>query len=147
MAHCHEHGVAHRDVKPDNVVLKAAGGARLADFGVATSVNVRTGLVYERCRTTANVAPEVLWAGDVGYDGAMADVFALGVTFFATIHDRLPSIMERVADGVVMPRTADLSFDDDEPNAFQELLLSMMRENPLQRPTIQQVLDSPWFSE
>ena len=147
VAHCHEHGVAHRDIKPENVVLKAAGEARLVDFGLATSPNVRTGLVHGRCGTMAYVAPEVLWAGDVGYDGAMADVFALGVTFFATIHDRLPFTRERVVDGVVMTTTADLSFDDDVPEALQELLLWMMREDPRQRPTIHQVLDSPWFSE
>jgi serine/threonine protein kinase len=35
LAHCHARHVAHRDVKPDNVLLSAAHACKLADFGVA----------------------------------------------------------------------------------------------------------------
>jgi serine/threonine protein kinase len=38
LAYVHEHGVVHRDVKPENVLFDSVGRARLADFGVSRSI-------------------------------------------------------------------------------------------------------------
>ena len=35
LAHCHAHGVMHRDVKPGNILLGESGSIKLADFGIA----------------------------------------------------------------------------------------------------------------
>lgn len=40
LAYVHEHGVVHRDVKPENVLFDQVGRARLADFGVSRSIEV-----------------------------------------------------------------------------------------------------------
>jgi serine/threonine protein kinase len=38
LKYCHEMGVVHRDIKPDNVLLTKAGRLKLADFGLAVRV-------------------------------------------------------------------------------------------------------------
>jgi len=40
LSYVHEHGVVHRDVKPENVLFDQVGRARLADFGVSRSIEV-----------------------------------------------------------------------------------------------------------
>jgi serine/threonine protein kinase len=46
LKYCHEMGVVHRDVKPENVLLTKAGRLKLADFGLA--VRVADGKYLER---------------------------------------------------------------------------------------------------
>ena len=89
LAAAHKHGVLHRDVKPQNILLERDGGrARLTDFGSARmdgeTTITRTGAVVG---TLAYMAPEAV-AGHRG--DARADVFALGMTLFHAAAGRLP---------------------------------------------------------
>ncbi len=88
LAFAHRHGVLHRDVKPQNIILAPDGRARLTDFGAAriegqVTMTQTGGLVG----TLAYSAPEVL-AGHRA--DARADVYALGMTLYFALVGRLP---------------------------------------------------------
>ncbi|MFI9823828.1 protein kinase [Streptomyces sp. NPDC052013] len=87
LAAVHAHGVTHRDLKPQNVLL-AAQGPQLIDFGIARGVE-QTALTDAGSApgTPGFTAPEVLMRNEVG---PAADVFALGATIAYAATGRPP---------------------------------------------------------
>jgi serine/threonine protein kinase len=92
---CHQRWLLHRDVKPDNVLLDAHGGARLGDFGVA-AVRAADG--------TAGVHGDVQIRAPELFSGSPAtvasDVYSVGLTLHALSTGRLPHVWEDYPDKV-----------------------------------------------
>ena len=89
LAHAHAHGVVHRDVKPDNILLEREGGrALVTDFGIAHVADVHeTPAGGQAVGTPHYMSPEQA-AGEPA--DARSDLYALGVTAFVAATGRHP---------------------------------------------------------
>jgi eukaryotic-like serine/threonine-protein kinase len=80
LATAHDAGFAHRDVKPENVLLTASGVVKVTDFGLARSVagavQTKGGMIVG---TAAYLAPEQVTGGT---SDARTDVYAAGIMLF-----------------------------------------------------------------
>jgi serine/threonine-protein kinase len=137
LAYAHERGVIHRDVKPGNVLL-SGGHAILADFGIASAMEVtneqrltRTGAGIG---TPGYMAPEQL-AGDPTVD-ARADVFALGVLGYEMLAGKPPFDDSPLGSLALSYMTEPRALDEVRPAVPSEIARAIARamaRNPTDR--------------
>ncbi len=87
LAAAHRRGVLHRDVKPENIFLDAAGRPRLGDFGAAHLLSFKQTGTGHLLGTLAYMAPEQL---DDSPLSARTDLWALAVSAYRALTGRLP---------------------------------------------------------
>lgn len=87
IAALHRLGVAHRDIKPGNVILTNEGGLKLIDLGIARVPRFKELPEDETPGTASYMAPE-LFNGERG--DAVSDQFSLGVTIYRLFTGRYP---------------------------------------------------------
>ncbi|WP_406840711.1 serine/threonine-protein kinase [Streptomyces sp. AHU1] len=87
LAHAHEAGVVHRDVKPSNIILDDSGDPHLTDFGISRLLDTTTRTVTGTLvGTAAYLSPEQVLGEPVGRP---ADVYALGLVLLECLTGRL----------------------------------------------------------
>ena len=85
----HQATIVHRDVKPNNVLIRADGVAKMTDFGIAKDLMEENRQVTEMGQTVGTLgfmAPEQL----IGLPGPQSDIFSFGVTLFQLLTSDLP---------------------------------------------------------
>jgi serine/threonine protein kinase len=137
LAHAHDLGVVHRDIKPGNVMLDLpANSVKLTDFGIAGLTDMsrtRTGVVLG---TPLYMAPEQL-AG-AGAD-ARSDLYSLGVLLFQLLTGRLPH--EHASFGELLRQVAREPAPDvrtlrpELSPAAAAVTASALQKQPALRPT------------
>jgi serine/threonine protein kinase len=130
LGHVHKHGLAFRDLKPENVLLDAAGHVRLADFGLASPDQASEELLV--VGTPAFMAPEILEGH--AESGRLADIYGLGVLVFNMLSGSVPftgksrkKLFENICSA---PITFPAKFGGDHAKDFVSRL---MERNPTQR--------------
>jgi serine/threonine-protein kinase len=96
LQHAHEHGLVHRDVKPQNLLIRADGTLKVTDFGIAFSTEAtRITTDGTILGTAAYLAPEQVNGDDV--DGAV-DVYGLGAVLYEALTGHPPIEVRSLAE-------------------------------------------------
>lgn len=144
LAHIARAGLAHNDVKLENILVSAESGSgegkrltiALADFGLASAPRITGGVCPG---TPGYFAPEVtaVRQGTIGsYDGSRADVWSAAVC----------GVMALTTGGVSVDDAAAVSFDASflSPLA-RDFFASALVPDPAKRPSASELLEHPWL--
>ncbi|KAL2915687.1 Cell cycle serine/threonine-protein kinase cdc5/MSD2 [Polyrhizophydium stewartii] len=142
----HRHGVIHRDIKLGNLFLSDRMHLKIGDFGLAAVIKHDGERKKTICGTPNYIAPEVLFNKE-GHSFEV-DVWSLGVVMYTLAVGKPPfqtkdvnSIYERI-------RENNLEFPAAVPvsSEIRTIIKSLLNSNPEQRPSIDDVLEHPFFA-
>ena len=132
----HDAGLVHRDIKPQNLLLTATGTLKIADFGIARSLDgtrlTEAGTVLG---TAAYIAPEQA-AGETVT--AAADVYALGAVLYELLTGRPPYVAESLTELFLKQRHGSITpvreLAPDVPAALEDTVMRALARDPRYRP-------------
>ena len=135
LAHMHEHGVIHRDLKPQNIMICSDGSLRILDFGIAKSTGRRFTFVgfTPAMGTPEYMAPEQV-KGRRGDE--RTDLYTLGALLYQMVTGAIPFASEsedvfvamnaRVTGDPVAPRKQNRELSQQ----VEEIILHAMERDP-----------------
>lgn len=133
----HQLGVIHRDVKPENVILDAAGNAKLMDFGLARPVaDTGDGLTKagEVVGTPRYMAPERFGGGDVD---ARTDVYSCGIVLYEIFTTEAPyrggTVVETISQHLHEPPVPPRERWPEIPPDLEAIILRCLAKEPAKR--------------
>uniref|UniRef100_A0A0E0CF52 Protein kinase domain-containing protein n=1 Tax=Oryza meridionalis TaxID=40149 RepID=A0A0E0CF52_9ORYZ len=134
----HERGIAHLDVKPDNIYVRN-GVYKLGDFGCATLIDRSLAIEDGDSRY---MPPEML--NDKYEHLDRVDIFSLGAAIYELIRGtQLPDSGPQFSS----LREGKIALLPGCPMQFQSLIKSMMDPDPMRRPSAKEVLRHPIFDK
>jgi len=135
LAHAHAGGILHRDVKPENIMIRTDGVVKLMDFGISHMVDLeRLTVTGQLLGSPAYMAPEHVEGRPLDF---RTDVFAAGIVLYQLCVGKLPfegknphEVLKRIAEcRFIDPRTANPRIG----NRLGRIILRAMAAAPADR--------------
>lgn len=149
ISYIHALGIAHRDIKLENVLITRDGCAKLTDFGLCKQQNNGDKLITT-CGTLIYAAPEII--KEEPYDGLKSDIWSAGIVLYAMVANHFPwASGEDLPPDRLVHETArqiingEIALPEGISNELENLLSNMLNTDPTARPSAADIMQHPWM--
>lgn len=135
LQHAHDHGIIHRDIKPQNIMITADGSIKVMDFGIARFSRSETRTITDKAIGSVHyISPEQAKGDAIA---PTADIYSLGVMMYEMLTGCLPfdsdSPVQVAIKQISDTPTGLREIDDSIPEALEEIVLKAMAKDPERR--------------
>ncbi|MFA4877538.1 MAG: protein kinase [Methanoregula sp.] len=134
LRYAHERGIAHRDIKPGNVLIAPDGTAKITDWGLAKAEGTKQSGIIGFSLEYA--APEQLAPNIYGEPGVWTDIYQLGVLFYEMSTGQVPfkgGGMGEVTHAILHDNPPPLSLSGPGSEGISAMILQCMKKHPKDR--------------
>jgi eukaryotic-like serine/threonine-protein kinase len=135
LAHAHEHGIVHRDVKPQNLLVRDDGTLKITDFGIARAAEeTRLTQAGTILGTAAYLSPEQAAGEEVTL---AADLYSLGAVLYEVIGGRPPYELDSFAELAQKQKRGPAPLAEIVPGIprhVEDAVMRCLARNPEYRP-------------
>lgn len=137
MVHAHKNNVVHRDIKPQNILIKDDGTIKLSDFGIALAQNTAQAQLTQADAVLGSVhylAPEIA-RGEQATE--QSDIYSLGIVFYELLCGDVPYRGEAPVQVAMKHMREEIpsirSFNPTIPQALENVIIKATAKNKLNR--------------
>lgn len=135
ISHAHQHGIIHRDIKPQNILIDNEEHVKITDFGIATALSATS------ITQTNAVLGSVHYLSPEQARGGMAnkksDIYSLGIVMFELLTGRLPfsgeSAVSIALKHLQSSTPSPKRWNPDVPQSVENIVLKATAKDPFHR--------------
>lgn len=143
VAEAHSRGIIHRDIKPQNVIVKADGSLKILDFGIATALgSVQLTQANNVMGSVHYLAPELAKGEPASFQ---SDIYALGIVLYEMLSGDVPFKADQAVQVALKhmrePMPSVRAINSTVPQSLENIITRSTAKDPaLRYPNAEQML-------
>ena len=141
----HEIGIAHRDLKLENILLNYKKDIKIIDFGLSNKYDRDIDeLLHSSCGSPCYAAPEMIKGME--YHGINTDIWSSGIILYIMLCKKFPfndknnsKLYQKILSGKFL-------IPNNLSNEAKDLIINLLKVNPQERIKMRDIKNHPWFN-
>ncbi|XP_060528996.1 serine/threonine-protein kinase STK11 isoform X2 [Cylas formicarius] len=146
LEYLHGARVVHKDIKPGNLLLTLEQVLKISDFGVAETIDLfaKDDTCFIGQGSPAFQPPEIANGAEF-FPGFKVDIWSSGVTLFNLVTGKYPFEGDNIYRLFENIGRGEFTIPGEIEDPLRHLLFEMLKKDPQERYTLQQIRQHPWF--
>ncbi|QSZ35549.1 hypothetical protein DSL72_008419 [Monilinia vaccinii-corymbosi] len=143
----HAQGVAHRDIKPDNLLLTEDDVLKVVDFGVSEMFEKASDMMTAKSAgSPAFLPPELCITKHGDVSGRAADIWSMGVSLYCLRFGHIPFERTGVLELYEAIKNDEPEYEPDADPMFVDLMRKLLEKDPKKRISMDEIREHPWVT-